>query len=1206
MTLCSIADEVLAARDLPRELGLRPGAAGRWDMGPGREGALESLGYAGPVLAVALVGPAERAPALALCGVGPDLHVHALGLGSEAWGSAGLQAAQALRSVLGGSGHVHGIRLRPPATGAGGGAGGAAEVLAAVFGPQHLAVVGVSAGPCAPEVRRATQPLRLADWPLDLAWLGADQPAASSQRLAVAFARNFVELWLLSATGGERQLRLPGPPGISFLYSAALHPLEAGHALCTGGCAALLCAGGTFEGHIALWHLPCCSARGASHGCAALDQRAEVLAGHRGAVFRVRLCRGAAVLLSASDDRTVRLWTSRGAALGPADTGAEAATAGSTGWCCQAVLRGHGSRVWDAVLAPLGGGSLGVASACEDSVVRLFSLDGLCLRELQGHQTRGVRCLEVHAEGLDGQEHGGQSWLLSGGEDGGVKLWPLVAGDLATSDRTVRRLWTVPDAADWIREVALPSHSEAIVATNFGRIYRLALWHEQALAEMIYAAEQACFTCLDVGPDAAQLWCGCADGKALVLSERESGAWEASCAQAFECCRVSAAFAGAAGYGAIADHSGRVGLWRCGLERSGLAAPELLAEPQLAPGQGGRGRLLCGMLLAGRLLPDAWPGGLAWVFGDEHGCIHAVGLGLPPRLADSHRGKVLCLCDAGAGGVLHAAATFFSSGSDGAIVQHRLEAGGGWQQLLTVRPGGGLRHLRHLAPLEAHSLREPAGPAHSAFLLGAFRSADFVLWDMDSGAELWRHRCGGGKRPSALHATQAAPGAGIAFTFAYSSGSKTLELHAASAACVSGAAPEAASCRTLAPAALRSPLHGREVHAVAWLAEPSGDTPGLLVTASEDGTMRLLRSGSARGGGPLGMVISQAVEQHPGAVRALAVTHVGAVAVVLSGGAKGALRAQLLEAGPRLRCVWAHALAAPCSGAAEERLAGASSGSASGGPPPAPPEERVMAVDCVPWGDAAMLAVAATSSGLLHGWRLELSGAAVAAVTAPEALTVRAADAAALSVRCFFAPMPGSLPGALVGTADGCLAVHGLGGLLPGGGGAAAPWLRERLHDAGVNDLAIRPGPEGEGELLVAAAGDDQQITLALLLFGLAPDGQVQASLLASRCLGGAHASSVRAVAWAPPWLLSLGLDRRLRLWSLSSGTEATAGTRCSPCPELQLAAAPHACRCTEPVALALAASSTDALGSSACWALALAGRGVELVVVRPRLRDAG
>ncbi|CAK0821328.1 unnamed protein product [Prorocentrum cordatum] len=1167
-------------------------AAPSWDpQAPGGRGAsIESRSYAGPVLAVASATlPSEAGgtggASLLLAGVGPDLHALLLGEGAAA-AAAGAPAWHRLPCVLGGNAHVHGIRVRDPD-----------GDVAAVFGPQHLALVALSLGarPLSPLV----QPARLPDWPLDVAWLCEDELPSSvapptggggqgqGWLLAVAFARVFVELWRFGPAAPQRLLRAAGPEGVAFSYTASLcRPCAPGP-----DAARLLCATGTFEGSIVLWSA---IARGSeqreAHPEAAVARPTlATLAGHQGAVFRVRLLYGGCVALSASDDRTVRLWSASGAgAAERVPEGLRPAAAQGEGWACRAVLRGHGARVWDAVVVPLGaGGGVGVASACEDSVVRLFSVAGACLRELRGHLTRGVRCLEAWGSP--------RPTLVSGGEDGAVKTWPLEAGEAAAAARTRQRRWTVPGAADWIREVALLGGGAVVLATNFGRVYQVALGSPGgglAEEELYRAAEGTIFTCLGAWErepsGAALLWLGCADGSAVVLSGCGAAPWtDSECRlQAFEHCRVGAAFAGRGGHGALADHRGRLSLWRMAGGLQGLGQLQL----QQPPGEKNQ-RPLCAVLLgvgeAGSELMAETLGcpGLVWAVGDEHGCVHAAGLRDASCCRGVHGGKVLSLCEVRSGAT-DGSASFLSSGSDGAIVLHRLEACGAWRQLTTVRPGCGLRQLSHLVP----PLPGDGMPA----LLGAFQGADFVLWDVEHCAGIWRHRCGGGKRPSVLHATR------TGFTFAYSSGSKTLEVH--------DTEPGAACGSASSPSSLRQPLHGREIHSVAWVSAPTAERPGLFATAAEDTTLRLTQCAPLRGEDAMRIIPLQGSEQHPGAVRAVASARLGGSVVVLSGGAKGVLRLYALEEGPSLRLVWSPmpgpVLAAAAAGrpsaaddketdAGAEALDSEEPGEDGGG---AEPEERVMAIDCLQLDDGDLLVTAASSVGLLRYWLLSAVGSSEVGATV--AREVRVATTAALCVRCL--ATLGAGRGALVGTADGfmvgcSLDIDPAEEPTPRG----APWPRAQLHDAGVNDLAVLPGWGCPGQLLVASAGDDQQIALALL--------EVQASpplrILGSRRLSGAHSSSVRSVAWAAGRLLSLGLDRRLRVWDLDAdGAAASGGCPCLRPGEEE----PHAARCVEPEALSVAPGSVEDASGRQLVAVALVGRGMELAVLRVSGREPG
>ena len=50
---------------------------------------------------------------------------------------------------------------------------------------------------------------------------------------------------------------------------------------------------------------------------------------------------------------------------------------------------------------------------------------------------------------------------------------------------------------------------------------------------------------------------------------------------------------------------------------------------------------------------------------------------------------------------------------------------------------------------------------------------------------------------------------------------------------------------------LKKPLHGREIHQACWL------QPGLLATASEDTTLRLLRAGDGQNSEPEGSLVGK-------------------------------------------------------------------------------------------------------------------------------------------------------------------------------------------------------------------------------------------------------------------------------------------------------------------------------------------------------------
>jgi small GTP-binding protein len=158
-------------------------------------------------------------------------------------------------------------------------------------------------------------------------------------------------------------------------------------------------------------------------------------AGHQGAIFFLDIHKSKPLLLSASDDRTVRVWDLRtGNCIKsfPESSGPVTAIrfAGDAIVSC---VKGEAIHVWDSEQSvvsrdlrghigdvhavAVAGGS--VVSAGEDGTIRIWNLrTGQCLRVLEGH-TGVVRSLAPTKSG---------AFLLSGSDDCTVRLWDLNSG----------------------------------------------------------------------------------------------------------------------------------------------------------------------------------------------------------------------------------------------------------------------------------------------------------------------------------------------------------------------------------------------------------------------------------------------------------------------------------------------------------------------------------------------------------------------------------------------------------------------------------------------------------------------------------------------------------------------------------------------------------------------------------------------------------
>eukprot|EP00735_Rhodelphis_limneticus_P012314 TRINITY_DN5547_c0_g1::TRINITY_DN5547_c0_g1_i1::g.9341::m.9341 TRINITY_DN5547_c0_g1::TRINITY_DN5547_c0_g1_i1::g.9341 ORF type:complete len:562 (-),score=130.20,sp/Q6S7B0/TAF5_ARATH/40.27/8e-157,WD40/PF00400.27/4.8e-05,WD40/PF00400.27/1.7e-08,WD40/PF00400.27/1.3e-09,WD40/PF00400.27/8.1e-12,WD40/PF00400.27/4.1e-09,WD40/PF00400.27/2e-10,WD40/PF00400.27/49,TFIID_90kDa/PF04494.10/1.4e-26,Nbas_N/PF15492.1/18,Nbas_N/PF15492.1/0.002,Nbas_N/PF15492.1/13,Nup160/PF11715.3/0.32,Nup160/PF11715.3/4.1e+02,Nup1 len=122
------------------------------------------------------------------------------------------------------------------------------------------------------------------------------------------------------------------------------------------------------------------------------------LIGHSGAVFATAFSPDSAFLLSASEDATVKLW--------------------STEWKTPLVAyKGHNYPIWDVAFSSVG---YYFATASHDRTARLWSTDRVFpLRVFAGHLT-DVNCVRFHAN---------CNYLATGSADKCVRLWDMQSGE---------------------------------------------------------------------------------------------------------------------------------------------------------------------------------------------------------------------------------------------------------------------------------------------------------------------------------------------------------------------------------------------------------------------------------------------------------------------------------------------------------------------------------------------------------------------------------------------------------------------------------------------------------------------------------------------------------------------------------------------------------------------------------------------------------
>ncbi|KAF0296072.1 WD repeat-containing protein 6 [Amphibalanus amphitrite] len=285
--------------------------------------------------------------------------------------------------------------------------------LLVVYGGKQLCQVSLDTGGCLRVVRPA---LHLTSWLLDIAPLPEGALAALDTHGRL--------LRLASDLSGQvvPPVRCPDR---CILYSGALLPPATSADSLLAFCGTVFC-------QVLIWE------PGDGDCDGPILHR---LTGHTGVIFRLTLSPARDSLLSCSDDRSVRQWRRVG---GDWRRGAPAAAG---------ALFGHEARVWSAL--PVGSGR--VVSVGEDSRVCLWSPAGRLVRRWRAHGGVSVRAAAADPAGR---------WLVTGGGDGAVLVWPLVGPPAPAS------LLAAP-AGDRARTLRSLDGYRQLLVTDAGRLLLL-------------------------------------------------------------------------------------------------------------------------------------------------------------------------------------------------------------------------------------------------------------------------------------------------------------------------------------------------------------------------------------------------------------------------------------------------------------------------------------------------------------------------------------------------------------------------------------------------------------------------------------------------------------------------------------------------------------------------------------------------------------
>lgn len=265
-----------------------------------------------------------------------------------------------------------------------------------IFGWKYVSILGIKGSP-----KRLVDLGPLPDLVLETHYI------PDYRRLIVGYAQHFLEIF--DVTTGLRIFSLQLPL-VCVLFSFAISPNTEN---------SFTLSSGTAFGKIVLWDFKL-----ETNNNSPLSYSANmkyILNGHEGVVFRMKWSKSGHYLASVSDDRTVRLWDT---ILG---------TCIFVGW-------GHKCRVWDVVFASnsCNENEENLLITCgEDATIKVWDWTrdlqaekttntsesiGSCVCTISGHAGRSIWRLSTMVD--DGM--GAMNLVvISGGNDGSVKFWPL-------------------------------------------------------------------------------------------------------------------------------------------------------------------------------------------------------------------------------------------------------------------------------------------------------------------------------------------------------------------------------------------------------------------------------------------------------------------------------------------------------------------------------------------------------------------------------------------------------------------------------------------------------------------------------------------------------------------------------------------------------------------------------------------------------------
>lgn len=563
--------------------------------------------------------------------------------------------------------------------------------------------------------------------------------------------------------------------------------------------------------------------------CHALELR-----GHEGSIHRLRWIEVDKQLVSASDDRTLRIWDlelirCRNVAHNSHDG------------ACIAILYGHTGRIWDVDIQ----GSI-LASASEDGTVRLWSrFNGSVIGVLKAHLGRGAwRCA------MDLQ----QASVFSGGADASVKYWDVQElinakdsvelGRLDCSNAVSRQGVQhivhsgiekdghpmADSSSEYIRCMHVPDKSRVFLGTNRGKVVSLGL--QLGEAELF---PNAAVDPTEMSPSVMSLHALHCNNKSLwlVAAGNIEGGVTLSIFNGGDCLRncnwtahaqnrvltvkiFECTLKGNSTYLVMSlDACGGACLWNTGTDLSLAQPPKLLLRLSNPFGV----RYTCGDLSS----PFD-----ALVFGDQKGNVVFYQLHTDIMAQHPESTAISLRCQHSKGAIVTAqfiqeqdgVANFFTTGHDGTIRFYTQHIGA--EKSISCY---GVQRASDISMVLNYCTVRGGDR-----IVAGFHARDFVVYNVSQNSEIFRKPCGGWRRPVSFLCTDSGENE-LAICFCFVTNG---QIHTY----LKMSPFQSKDCSVLVNgAALCTAYHGKEIHSSSFI--PFTHCP-ILITGAEDGLLRTL------------------------------------------------------------------------------------------------------------------------------------------------------------------------------------------------------------------------------------------------------------------------------------------------------------------------------------------------------------------------------